>query len=47
LDPLLVAVAVQTASLGDSFKSVPYGAELFVKDRWFVSLTLALCSRAT
>ncbi|GAA5921467.1 hypothetical protein JCM3775_003062 [Rhodotorula graminis] len=28
------SMAVQTASLGSSFKSVPYGAELFVKDRW-------------
>ncbi|TNY22379.1 hypothetical protein DMC30DRAFT_392412 [Rhodotorula diobovata] len=28
------SMAVQTAPLGGAFKSVPYGAELFVKDRW-------------
>ncbi|BGP38352.1 hypothetical protein JCM10449v2_002284 [Rhodotorula kratochvilovae] len=29
------SMAVQTGTLGGAFKDVPYGAELFVKDRWW------------
>ena len=37
-----LSVAVQTAPLGGAFKSVPYGAELFVKDRWCVGLSFMI-----